>query len=205
MNRTQKNFSNMNYTDMGTTHKAKTRMEKFELTCYACNVNEKGWKTFDKICELLNYYIAQISFGQETEKDRYQEKYSSILVKVDELEEELIKETKAKMDTLGYGLYTKMIERAIGNLTLVTSSATHEKTMKKELESIGQAFNITLDESVLEKCSKIAEATKYNLKALSTPIWIVLSESTDKPLDINYKHDTKFEYQLESLNMSLMR
>lgn len=91
----------MNYTDMGTTRKAKTRMEKFELTCYACNVNEKGWETFDKICELLNYYIAQISFGQETEKDRYRKKYSSILVKVDELEEELIKETKAKMDTLG--------------------------------------------------------------------------------------------------------
>lgn len=205
MNRTQKNFNNMTYADSGMTHKAKTRMEKFELTCYACNVNEKGWKTFDKICELLTYYIAQVSFGQDSKKVMYQEKYTSILAKVDELEYGLVKGTKARTDTLGYGLYTKMIEKAIGNLTLVTSSATHETTMKKELKSIGQAFNITLDESVLEKCSKIAEATKYNLKALSTPIWIVLSESTDKPLDINYKHDTKFESQLESLNMSLMR
>lgn len=205
MNRTQKNFNNMTYADSGMTHKAKTRMEKFELACYACNVNEKGWKTFDKICELLTYYIAQVSFGQDSKKVMYQEKYSSILAKVDKLEDELVKGTKARTDTLGYGLYTKMIEKAIGNLSLVTSSATHEKTMKKELDSIGQAFNINLDDSVIEKCAQIAESTKYNLKALSTPIWIVLSESTAKPLDINYKHDTKFESQLESLNMNLMR
>lgn len=193
----------MTLADRGMVYKAKETMRKFEFICYACDIDDKAWEKFDKICELLTYYIAQVSFGKEADTKIYRHKYNNVLERVAQLEAGMVESSKADMNSLGYGVYSKMMDKAVKNLSLVTSQATHKTTMQKELDNLGKLFHVSFDPVVIEKCIDIAQETGYNLEGLSTPIWITLSESSEKPLDVSYVHDTDFEAQLSNSTFSM--